>query len=170
VHLLNDSHANLSTVSDKFKTLATKTFVPRQFTWYQVNKEWLEAQHWAAENHLQEAREKLSGVLKIVPLHCFMFIELGRIAWAENDAIAAENYFNQALNVNPFNIDTMKALGLLLLDSNQTGPAIAQFEKGLQIDEKDPELWQWLGKCYMESNDVDNARLAYEHSINYASA
>ena len=81
-----------------------------------------------------------------------------------------DRYFNQALHINPFNIDTMKALGLLLLASNQTAAAIAQIEKGLQIDNKDQELWQWLGKCYMESNDFDKARFAYERSINYATA
>lgn len=168
--LLNDSHANISMVTDKFKVLATRTFVPRQFTWYQINKELVEAQQKAADNHLKEAGEKLSGVLEIVPLHCFVLLILGRIAWAAKDTISAEKYFNQALQVNPFNIDAMKALGLLLLASNQTVAAIALFEKGLQIDNMDPELWQWLGKCYMESNDFDKARLAYERSINYATA
>jgi tetratricopeptide (TPR) repeat protein len=170
LHLLNGSHVNSSMETDKFKALATRTFVPRKFTWYQVNKELFEAQHWVAENHLKEAGEKLAGVLKMVPFHCFMLLELGRIAWAENDTIAAENYFNQALQVNPFNIDAMKALGSLLLTSNQTAPAISLLEKGLQIDNKDPELWQWLGKCHMESNDFDKARLAYEQSIHNASA
>jgi len=168
--LLKDSHADLSMVTDKFKALATRRSGPRQFAWYQISKELAEAQQWAADNHLKEANEKLSRVLEIVPLHCFVLLELGRIAWAGKVAISAEKYFNQALQVNPFNIDTIKALGLLLMASNQTVPAIAQFEKGLQIDNKDPELWQWLGKCYMESNDFDQARLAYERSINYASA
>jgi tetratricopeptide (TPR) repeat protein len=170
LRLLNDSHANLSMVTDKFKALAKQTFIPRQFKWYQVSKELLEAQQWAHDNHLKKAGEKLSGILEIVPFHCFVLLELGRIAWAGKDAISAEKYFNQALDANPFNIDTIKALGLLLLATNQTVPAIEQFEKGLKIDNKDPELWQWLGKCYMESNDFDKARLAYERSINYASA
>ncbi len=170
LRLLKDSRANLAMVSDKFKALATRTFAPRQFTWDQVNKELIEAQQRAADNHPKEAREKLLGILEIVPSHCLVLLELGRIAWAAKDAISAEKYFNQALQVNPFNIDAMKALGLLLLATNQTAGAIAQFEKGLQIDNMDPELWRWLGKCYMESNDFDKARLAYKRSINFASA
>lgn len=168
LRLLKDSQANLSMVTDKFKALATRTLVPRQFTWSQVNKELADAQQLAVGNHFIEAGARLSGLLEMVPLHCFVLLELGRIALAGKDAIAAEKYFNQALHVNPFNIDTIKALGLLLLASNQTDTAIAQFEKGLQIDNKDSVLWQWLGKCYMESNDFNKAGLAYEQSINYA--
>jgi tetratricopeptide (TPR) repeat protein len=168
--MLEDKHTDMSVHSLRFNNLANKAVIPKDFSWDKVNKEIVEAQQWAHDNHLEEARKKLSGILEIVPFHCFVLLELGRIAWAAKDAISAEKYFNQALQVNPFNIDAMKALGLLLLATNQTAGAIAQFEKGLQIDNMDPELWQWLGKSFMESNDFDKARLAYERSINYATA
>lgn len=64
---------------------------------------------------------------------------------------AAEDYFGQALEIDPHNAAALAGLGTMLFETNRPDEADKYFDDALSIDPFNPDAW--IGKAYLEVGD-----------------
>ncbi len=115
-----------------------------------------------------EAVEILQKVLRIFPdryeVHFFLGFALERNEQPEE----AMKYFNQALGLNPRDIDLSSIychLGVCLKDLGQYEPAIAYLDRAQTYNADQKEIYNTLGFCYFKLKEYHKAMAAFERAI-----
>jgi tetratricopeptide (TPR) repeat protein len=91
------------------------------------------AEAYIAASHYEKAVPLLQRALAIDPRHSAALFCLGRIAWIQGDDAAAENYFTQALNIQP-RYDIWLHLASVEMHRNQVDAAEASVRQSLAMN------------------------------------
>ena len=71
-------------------------------------------------------------------------------------------HYQQALQLDPNDVDTYSSLGLLLAETGRTAEALAHYRKGLEIDPKDAQSHNNLGLLLKDLGRADEALAHYQ--------
>ncbi len=88
-----------------------------------------------------------------------IYFDLGQINKDKKSNEKARNLYKKALDKNPKDINVRTDLGLtyLLSDSPQTGKAIEELEKSLEIDPKSERALQYVAQAHIKQGSIEKA-------------
>jgi len=84
---------------------------------------------------------------------------LGVVYFSHGDLSGAQQYFIQALSVNPNDVDTLIALAVVFHQKGQEGQSLKFLNRALEINPLYPDTLRTLGIHYYISKDFSQARL-----------
>ncbi len=92
--------------------------------------------HLFAHHNLSEARDLFKAVLAEDPEHLNALLQLGNIAFSEDDVQTAREYYERARDLDPKNIEALFSLVRLMEKSERWPYALRYTEEILEIDDK----------------------------------
>lgn len=82
-----------------------------------------------------------------------------------NDPDRALSAYESALRHNPYSTSAFKQIGSLLRNKEQFKKAAEYYQRFLNINQNDGEVWCALGYCYLMTDDLTNAYTAYQQAL-----
>lgn len=65
---------------------------------------------------------------------------------------------DSSLKYNPMNADVHMERGILLYDLDAVESSILAFNKVMDMDRQNPEVYYWLGQCFLKKRDTASAK------------
>jgi tetratricopeptide (TPR) repeat protein len=96
--------------------------------------------------HLEEASKAYAVMIQIDPDDVLPYVEIGKIEKEKGSLNNALSYFNKALTLQPNNIEILKEVGILLLQSRKHTEAFTTLKRAHQKLPEDAEIHFYLGK------------------------
>ncbi|AIC94596.1 tetratricopeptide repeat protein [Shouchella lehensis] len=122
------------------------------------------AKAYEAENRLDESFETLKDGIRMDEFNDQLPMMAGQVLTKMNDLVGAEQYFRQALALNPSNMTSIQALAALLKEDERAEELQELVEHVQEYGEHDPVLtwYHAFSKAQLES--YEEARLLYEEA------
>jgi len=118
-----------------------------------------------AEGNVEEAEKCFLDLLKKEPTNAEALNDLGVIQHAKGNAKGAEDLFLKAIAAKEDYLEALLNLVALYQNAERWSEAIAQLEKCIQIENKDPKLFNMLGTFSLEMGNTEKARMALIKSL-----
>lgn len=90
---------------------------------------------------------------------------LGRVAEQMGDLEHALNAYEHALRHNPSSVSGLTQVAGIARIKENYAKAVDYFQRVLQIDEDNGEIWSALGHCYLMQDDLQKAYSAYQQAL-----
>ncbi len=110
--------------------------------------------------NLDDASKAYAMMLQIDPDDALPYVEIGKIEKNKGSLNSALRYFNKALSLQPNNIEILKEVGILLLQSKKHADAFTILNQAHQKLPEDTEIHFYLGKL---QTLFDNDEEALKH-------
>ncbi len=115
------------------------------------------------EDKLRKDEKIGDSVIDIIPY----FMDLLSISLAENEFELAENYLNELRTRDKkFEINTYFAESKILLGKGKVQQALKVLNKA-KDNKPNSEVWYQIGKIYMQLNNYEEAKTAFEKALNF---
>lgn len=116
-------------------------------------------------NKLDEAVSALRKVTAIEPDNSKAYLELGRLLQAKNQLREAAIEFEHAVRLRGGDVESVSALGPVLVNLKQYAKAIPVYESIKEHYQNSPEAWANLGNVYFLANQFNEAVTAFRHAL-----
>ncbi|RKP26306.1 hypothetical protein SYNPS1DRAFT_21908 [Syncephalis pseudoplumigaleata] len=93
------------------------------------------------------------------------WIQLGTIADQMQEYDRAISCFESALRHNPYSVPALTKIGVLCKSRNQFQRAVEYFQRIINVDNNNGEIWGLLGHCYLLMDDLQKAYNAYQQAL-----
>jgi tetratricopeptide (TPR) repeat protein len=117
------------------------------------------------QSEYDEAVRLLQASLLQHETFLYPYINLALIASGRGDAAAADQYFAQAVEINPEYRLTREAWGDLLIKENRPRDAVIQYVAAVEIDRSNAGLRDKLAQTYLALGRADWARAQWEEAL-----
>jgi len=119
-----------------------------------------------AEAYLQadrpdDARRTYRAVLDVDRTHIGAHMGLARLREREGDRAIALQIYDEILALDPRHGPALAEKARILYQGDQFEPAIPVLERALAVDQRDPELWNWLAWSRLTSGLFEDAEEAF---------
>jgi tetratricopeptide (TPR) repeat protein len=91
----------------------------------------------------------------------------GALAEAMNEPDRAIAAYESALRHNSFSVPALTQIAALCRGREQYARAVDYFQRILNIDQYNGEIWGALGHCCLMMDDLQKAYHAYQQALNY---
>jgi tetratricopeptide (TPR) repeat protein len=118
-----------------------------------------------SEGKIEEAEKCFLDLLKKEPTNAEALNDLGVMQHAKGNVKGAEDLFLKAIAAKQEYLDAYLNLVDLYQDAKRWSEAIAQLEECIQIENKDPNLFNMLGTFCLEMGNTEKARMALIKSL-----
>ncbi|KAJ1922271.1 glucose repression mediator protein [Mycoemilia scoparia] len=108
---------------------------------------------------VQSASQKLSA------LNEQSWQRLGTIAELMGDVEKALTYYESALRHNPYSIPALTQIASLYRQREEFEKAVDFFQRIINIDNSNGEIWGAIGNCYLMMDELPKAYQAYQQAI-----
>jgi len=110
----------------------------------------------------EEAAPIYEKIVAQNPNHGGALTRLGLKALDESQYPKALELLTRARTANPDNRETLRGLAFAFYHNSRPADAVSLFKTVLELDEKDPESWMFLGKSLESQSKVKEASEAFE--------
>lgn len=115
--------------------------------WNRIQSHFVRGEALRGTGRKSEALEEFEWVTEHNPDHYWALIRLAELTWElEQDDERAEEWFTQAIAVDPYSKWAYRYLALLYNDTGRMSEASSLFGQVLQIDPNDPLAIEWLAR------------------------
>ncbi|KAJ3330134.1 hypothetical protein HDU76_006366 [Blyttiomyces sp. JEL0837] len=108
----------------------------------------------------------MSTAQKLSYLNEATWLQLGTIAESMNEPDRAMMAYESALRHNAFSIPVLTQIAALCRAREQYPKAMEYFQRILNIDRTNGEIWGALGHCCLMTDDLQSAYHAYQQALN----
>jgi len=120
------------------------------------------------ETSIEAYKSSLKSVKKNKELRSKIHYNIGTCLYQQKKFKDAEKSFTKAVKLSKDKyVNAIYSLGLTQIELEKPGFAEANFRKVLGLDEKHAETWFDLGMVLLERKMFNNAKIAFEKSIEY---
>lgn len=119
------------------------------------------------EGDYQGALSLYEAELKNDPLNVVMLINVGNCYYSMGQSVAADGYYQQALNADPKSTSALHNRALINYDAKNYGEAITLLKRALGTDATYGYSWDLLGNCYYDQEKYADAKPCYEKAYQY---
>jgi arylsulfatase A-like enzyme/Flp pilus assembly protein TadD len=118
----------------------------------------------------EKAREHFEKALGLEPNNVQLKMSLARSLARENQqdralVICQEILDDETITSNPDNAGILSSVGILLTEMNRLDQALQVLAQASEMDESNPETWNYLGVVFYRENDFDRALQAYQKAV-----
>ncbi|RKP09624.1 hypothetical protein THASP1DRAFT_14038 [Thamnocephalis sphaerospora] len=106
-----------------------------------------------------------TGSQRLAAMNEETWIRMGTLADQMQDHDRAMSCFESALRHNPYSVAALTKIGVLCKSKNQFQRAVEYFQRILNIDSNNGEIWGLLGHCYLLMDDLQKAYNAYQQAL-----
>ncbi|KAI8826158.1 uncharacterized protein EV422DRAFT_155897 [Fimicolochytrium jonesii] len=93
------------------------------------------------------------------------WIQIGSVAETMGDLDRAMHAYEEALRHNPHSTKALTQAAALCRTREQFSKAVDYFERVLNIDQTNGEIWGALGHCFLMQDDLQRAYTAYQQAL-----
>lgn len=93
------------------------------------------------------------------------WIKLGQLAEILQEADKAMYSYENALRHNPYNVKALTQIASICRLREQYPKSVEYFQRILNIDNNNGEIWGALGHCYLMMDDLQKAYTAYQQAL-----
>ncbi|KAJ3053739.1 glucose repression mediator protein [Rhizophlyctis rosea] len=93
------------------------------------------------------------------------WLQVGTLAESMNEPDRAMSAYESALRHNPYSIPALTQIAALCRAREQYGKAVEYFQRILNIDQTNGEIWGALGHCYLMMDNLQKAYTAYQQAL-----
>ncbi|KAI9292874.1 TPR-like protein [Neoconidiobolus thromboides FSU 785] len=104
-------------------------------------------------------------VQKLTGLNESTWIHLGSLAEMMNEPEKAMKSYESALRHNPYSFTALFQIAALHRAREQYAKATEYFQRALNIENSNGEVWGALGHCYLMMDDLQKAYSAYQQAL-----
>lgn len=97
-----------------------------------------------------------------------LYVAMARLAEESRQLTAAEDYYKNALSMDPTYLDALLGLGRLNDREGKLEEALSFYQKAAKAHPNEPAVWNHLGLCYARMNRLQDAKAAIEKAIRLA--
>lgn len=112
-----------------------------------------------------EALPLLNRTLELNAAQGEVWVELGNIAFCQQDFRKARQCFEKAIHAQPNNASALFNLALVCREEGQYSQALALIQRGLAISKDSPHGWGALGLVASAMGEIEQSLLAYEKAV-----
>ena len=112
----------------------------------------------AAEIHLQRA-------LALVPGNAETNFALGNLRLAQNNSLAAREFYGAVLKIDPKHKGALNNLGVVALNENDPARALEFFRRSLALESRNPKTHYLLAKALDLIGNRDEARIQAQRAV-----
>ncbi|UCG92800.1 MAG: tetratricopeptide repeat protein [candidate division WOR-3 bacterium] len=130
--------------------------------YYSIGYEYLK------QGNYDEAITNFMEAIKFNRRYYGAYIALAQSYRAKRDIVAAESTYSQAKKIDPQDPRAYEGIATLyFLDYKDYDRAIAEFQRGLQVDPSNVNILNGLAASYIKKKDYDKAIQYYNKSLQY---
>ena len=107
--------------------------------------QWLLAEAYFLAGRAEDARRVYGEVLERTPENIPARMAMARFHEQEGDSKAALPWLDQVLEIDPDYGRAWEIKGRILYYDGQYGAAVGALNRAVELDQRNPELWLWLG-------------------------
>ncbi|CAG8496979.1 3246_t:CDS:2, partial [Gigaspora rosea] len=93
------------------------------------------------------------------------WLQMGTAAELMQEYDRAMNAYESALRHNSYSIPALSSIAALCRGREQFPKAVEYFQRILNIDQTNGEIWGALGHCYLMMDDLQKAYSAYQQAL-----
>ncbi|KAJ1963156.1 glucose repression mediator protein [Dispira parvispora] len=97
------------------------------------------------------------------------WVKLGTVAEVLGESERAVKAYQTALQHNPYSVPALSLIAAVHRSREEYRPAAEYFQRVLNIDGNNGEVWGTLGHCYLMLDDLAQAFAAYQKALQYLS-
>ncbi len=120
---------------------------------------------YAQADRLQEARRTYRTILDVDPDHVLARIGLARLREREGERAVALQLLDEILARQPDYGPALAEKARILYEGQQYEQAIPWLVRALEVDQRNPELWFWLGWSQLTLRLWEDAREAFQNLL-----
>ncbi|TPX57492.1 hypothetical protein SpCBS45565_g08190 [Spizellomyces sp. 'palustris'] len=107
----------------------------------------------------------MSATQKLTQLNESTWLQVGTLAESMNEPERAMNAYESALRHNPHSVQALTQAAALCRAREQYSKAVDYFQRILNIDQTNGEIWGALGHCFLMMDDLQRAYTAYQQAL-----
>lgn len=123
------------------------------------------AQIYMAGGDLKRAEQLLRHAVRIDAANVSVLCSFGTVLQKMGKHAEAESVFSKALELNAANSQAHAGYALVLRDMGRHEEAIKRAREGVDLDPKDPGLWNNLGTCHLAAGDQLEAIECFNQAV-----
>jgi tetratricopeptide (TPR) repeat protein len=143
-----------------FQSLATSN--PSAENYYHL------ARYYFAVGEPELAKEQLNRALSEDDRSPYVYVGLGELELSRGNVAGAAPHFNRAKELSRNrNVDIFYQIGRAYVSHDAKNPqaAIAELNRAIEMDSRNPNYYIALGDAYLAANDASNASAKYEQAL-----
>lgn len=94
-----------------------------------------------------------------------VWISIGSAAETMNDTSRALSAYDSALLHNPYSVPALSAMASIYRSMDHFDLAVDYFQRVLDIDRENGEVWGAMGHCYLMMDELEKAYTAYHQAL-----
>lgn len=102
---------------------------------------------------------------KLISQNEAIWIQIGSLAELQSDFERATKAYDCALRHNPYSFSALYKIATLCRGREQYDKAIDYFQRALNIDNTNGDVWGALGHCYLMMDDLTKAYSSYQQAL-----
>ncbi|ORY03196.1 TPR-like protein [Basidiobolus meristosporus CBS 931.73] len=106
---------------------------------------------------------------KLMSLNEQTWLQLGGLAELMQEFDRAMNAYEATLRHNPYSVPALTQIASLCRGREQFPKAVEYFQRILNIEQNNGEIWGALGHCYLMMDDLQKAYTAYQQALYHLS-
>ncbi|KAI9099389.1 hypothetical protein DFS34DRAFT_69111 [Phlyctochytrium arcticum] len=107
----------------------------------------------------------MTATQKLAQLNEGTWLQVGTLAESMNEPERAITAYEAALRHNPHSIQALTQAAALCRAREQYAKAVDYFQRILNIDQANGEIWGALGHCFLMMDDLQRAYTAYQQAL-----
>ncbi|ORX97319.1 TPR-like protein [Basidiobolus meristosporus CBS 931.73] len=111
------------------------------------------------------APQQMTPSQKLVSMNEQTWLQLGALAELMQEFDRAMNAYEATLRHNPYSIPALTQIASLCRGREQFPKAVEYFQRILNIEQNNGEIWGALGHCYLMMDDLQKAYTAYQQAL-----
>ncbi|KAK9764656.1 glucose repression mediator protein [Basidiobolus ranarum] len=111
------------------------------------------------------ATQQMTPSQKLVSMNEQTWLQLGALAELMQEFDRAMNAYEATLRHNPYSIPALTQIASLCRGREQFPKAVEYFQRILNIEQNNGEIWGALGHCYLMMDDLQKAYTAYQQAL-----
>ncbi|KAI9592499.1 hypothetical protein BDF19DRAFT_425315 [Syncephalis fuscata] len=112
-----------------------------------------------------QSQQPTTATQRLAAINEQTWIQLGSIADQMQEFDRAISCFESALRHNPYSVPALTKIGVLCKSRNQFQRAVEYFQRIINVDSNNGEIWGLLGHCYLLMDDLQKAYNAYQQAL-----
>jgi tetratricopeptide (TPR) repeat protein len=114
---------------------------------------------------LKDAESCCVEICTLHPMsHLSMYLK-GRIQQHKNEHVSAKQFYMNALSINPYHLESMEQLGLVLYELGDYSLAEKMIRDAISVNNSLPQLWSLLGLILDAQGDAESSMKCYQTAL-----